>query len=197
MLEQMFTGWTAKELFARAEPRRGRTADSGLLASIPPAVDPAHLAGLWVTAFIFDNLHHVDLTTITIANNAVTARNSPPAPRTEGHAVGFHNDINFSLFGRHLIGQWRNTSDRYFYGTIHLAVLPGETVLDGFHTAVLTDTQVTTGPWRWVRVEPRSAHGIDLTAVTLGDPRRLYNVIAAHGHYGPPIPLAQLTEESR
>ncbi|WP_139810485.1 hypothetical protein [Mycobacterium avium] len=106
MLEQMFTGWTARELFARAEPRRGRTADSGLLASIPPAVDPPHLVGLWVTAFIFDNLHHVDLTTITIANNAVTARNSPPSPRTEGHAVGFHNDISFSLFGRHLIGQW-------------------------------------------------------------------------------------------
>jgi hypothetical protein len=116
VLERMFPGWTAKELFARAEQRRDRVANSGLLAAVPPAVDPAHLTGLWVTAFIFDNAHHVDLSTINVANNVVTAKNSPPAPRTEGHAVGFHNDIEFSLFGRHLIGQWRNTSDRYFYG---------------------------------------------------------------------------------
>ncbi|ORX13071.1 hypothetical protein [Mycobacterium xenopi] len=195
VLEQMFAGWTAKDLFACGDIRRGRGAHTtGLLASISPAVDPALLAGLWVTTFDFNNIHHVDLSTITVNNNVVSAKNSPPEPRTEGQTVGYHNDINLSLFGRHLIGQWRNTSDQYFYGCIHLAVLPGETIMDGYHTAVLTDTEVTTGRWRWVRVEANTAAGIDLTAIKLGEPRRLYDAITAHPHYGPPIPLAHLTE---
>ena len=89
-------------------------------------MDPAHLAGLWCTGFIFEGAHHVDLTTITVTNGHVTAHNSPPAPRTEGQTIGFHNDIDFKLSGRHLIGQWRNTSDSYYFRSIPLAVMPGE-----------------------------------------------------------------------
>jgi hypothetical protein len=194
VLEQIFAGSTAKDLFACGETRRARDAHAGLLASISPAVEPSHLAGLWVTTFDFDDIRHVDLSTIVVANNVVTAKNSPPEPRTEGQAVGYHNDINLAVFGRHLIGQWRNTSDQYFYGCIHLAVLPGEIIMDGYHTAVLTDTSVTTGRWRWVRVDASSASGIDLRAVKLGEPARLHSIITEHPHYGPPIPLAHLTE---
>lgn len=196
VLEQMFAGWTARDLFTCGETRRAHATNSGLLASIPPAVDREHLAGLWVTTFDVNDIHHVDLSRITVTHGGVTARNFPPEPRTEGQTVGYHNDINLSVFGRHLIGQWRNTSDQYFYGCIHLAVLPGEVILDGYHTALLTDTQVTTGRWRWVRVDASSAAGIDLSAVKLGEPRRLYGMITEHPHYGPPIPLAHVTEAS-
>jgi hypothetical protein len=55
----------------------------------------------------------------------------------------YSNDIEAGLFGRHVMGRWRNVNDRYFYGFVHLAVLPGETVLDGYYTAVLTDSRVT------------------------------------------------------
>ena len=60
--------------------------------------------------------HHVDLSTVTVTNNAVTARNYPPEPRAEAHTSGFRNEIEAGLFGRHLIGRWRNISDTYFYG---------------------------------------------------------------------------------
>jgi hypothetical protein len=195
VLETMFSGWTAKDLFTRSERRRARTASGDLLASITPSVDPAQLAGLWCTGFIFEGAHHVDLTTITVTNGVVTAQNSPPAPRTKDQNVGFHNDISLDLSGRHLIGQWRNTSDSYYYGSIHLAVLPGEMILDGYYTSVLNDTQVTADRWRWVRVEPQSVEGIDLHTVTLGAPERLYNAIIEHAQYGSAIALTQLTEK--
>jgi hypothetical protein len=196
VLETMFPGWTAKELFTRSERRRARAASGGLLASITPSVDPAQLAGLWCTGFMFEGAHHVDLSTITVTNGVVTVRNFPPAPRTEGQKVGFHNDISLHLSGRHLIGQWRNTSDSYYYGSVHLAVLPGETILDGYYTSVLNDTQVAADRWRWVRVETQSAAGIDLHTLALGEPQHLYNTLLEHAQYGPAIALAQLTEKS-
>jgi hypothetical protein len=52
-----------------------------------PAVEPAQLAGLWVTGYVFGGTkHHVDLSTITVTNSAVRARNYPPEPRAEAHA---------------------------------------------------------------------------------------------------------------
>jgi hypothetical protein len=81
------------------------------------------------------------LSTITVTNNAVTARNYPPEPRAEAHASGFRNEIEAGLFGRHLIGRWRNISDSYFYGSLHFPVLPGETMLDGYYTGFLSDSR--------------------------------------------------------
>lgn len=193
VLERMFPGWTADELFGHAAHQDAPRTD--LLSSIAPAVDPAVLAGLWVSCYEFDDAqHHVDLSHITVANGAVTARNYPPMPRSDGHASGFCNDIEAGLFGRHLMGRWRNTNDNYFYGSLHLAVLPGETMLDGFYTTLITDSRVDAGPWRWVRVEPRSVQGVDLNTVTLGEPGRLYDAIVGRTRFDGPIPLAQLTE---
>jgi hypothetical protein len=144
-----------------------------------PAVEPAQLAGLWVTGYVFDGTkHHVDLSTITVTNNAVTARNYPPEPRAEAHASGFPNEIEAGLFGRHLIGRWRNINDSYFYGSLHFSVLPGETMLDGYY----------------VRVEPQSAEGVAVNTVVLGEPRRIYDAIVGRSPFDAPIPLEQLTE---
>ncbi len=113
------------------------------------------MAGLWVSCYVFDGTkHHVDLSTITVTNSAVTARNYPPEPRAEEHASGFRNQIEAGLFGRHLIGRWRNVNDTYFYGSLHFAVHPGEAMLDGYYTGFLSDSQVVAERWRWVRVEP-------------------------------------------
>jgi hypothetical protein len=158
-------------------------------------VNPEKLAGLWCTSFVFNGAHHADLTRFDVSSGGVAAKNSPPQPRTEGHIVGFHNDIRVTLSGRHLIGHWRNTSDSYYYGSVHLAVLPGETILDGYYTAVLTDTEVVADRWRFVRVEPQSTGGIDLNAVTLRKPVDLHRAIAGHEHYGPPLSLADIIED--
>jgi hypothetical protein len=125
----------------------------------------------------------------------MAARNYPPEPRTEGHATGYANDIDAQLIGRHLIGQWRNVNDHYYYGSIHLAVLPGETLLDGYYTAILTDTEVVAGRWRWVRVDPHSADGVDLTAVRLREPRGLCDSISRRTRFDPPIGLDEVTED--
>lgn len=192
VLEQMFPGWTVKDLFACAPIRQHGGGEAGLLSSIPSSLNLDHLAGLWATAFVFEEMRHVDLTTVTVAKNSVTAMNSPPPPRTEGNAVGFHNDLSLSLAGRHLIGTWRNSSDSYYYGGIHLAVQPSETVMDGYYTSVLTDTQVVANRWRWVRVDPASTVGVDLATVTLAAPEDLYEVLVAYKPAAPPIPLASL-----
>jgi hypothetical protein len=117
VLERMFPGWTARELFGHIDPQHAATSNEALFASFAPAVEPAQLAGLWVTCYVFDGTkHHVDLSTVAVTNSAVTARNYPPEPRAEAHASGFRNEIEAGLFGRHLIGRWRNISDTYFYG---------------------------------------------------------------------------------
>jgi hypothetical protein len=193
VLERMFPGWTADELFGHAVHDKEMQED--LLSSVAPAVDPAVLAGSWVTCYEFDDAqHHVDLSTVSVTNGAVTASNYPPMPRTDRHASGFCNDIEAGLFGRHLMGRWRNTNDNYFYGLMHLAVLPGETILEGFYTTLITDSQVEAGPWRWVRVDPESMRGVDLNTVKLGEPRRLYDAIVGRTRFDGPISLAELTE---
>jgi hypothetical protein len=191
----MFPGWTARELFGHIDPQHAATTNEALFASFAPAVEPAQLAGLWVTGYVFDGTkHHVGLSTITVTNNAVTARNYPPEPRAEAHASGFPNEIEAGLFGRHLIGRWRNINDSYFYGSLHFAVLPGETMLDGYYTGFLSDSQVVAERWRWVRVEPQSAEGVDVNTVVLGEPRRIYDAIVGRSPFDAPIPLEQLTE---
>lgn len=195
VLERMFPGWTARELFGHIDPQHAATTNEALFASFAPAVEPAQLAGLWVTCYVFDGTkHHVDLSTVTVTNNAVTARNYPPEPRAEAHASGFRNEIEAGLFGRHLIGRWRNISDTYFYGSLHFAVLPGETMLDGYYTGFLSDSQVVAERWRWVRVEPQSAEGVDVNTVVLGEPRRISDAIVGRSPFDAPIPLEQLTE---
>jgi hypothetical protein len=195
VLERMFPGWTARELFGRTEHVDAPIKNGGLFSSIPPAVEPGELAGLWATCYVFDGTqHHVDLTTVNVTNGYVTARNYPPEPRTEAHASGFRNDIEAGLFGRHVIGRWRNVNDSYFYGSLHFAVLPGETVLDGYYTAFLSDSQVVAEPWRWVRVDPESAKGVDLSTIVLAEPRCIYDALVGRSRFDVPIPLAQLTE---
>ncbi|MEB3033737.1 MULTISPECIES: hypothetical protein [Mycolicibacter] len=193
VLERMFPGWSAQELFSTGDGGGGGVA-GGLLATITPTVDASVLTGLWCTAYLNEGSRHADLTTISSNSGVLTARNYPPTPRREGRPVGYSNDIAFSLSGRHLIGQWRNASDSYYYGTVHLAVLPGEALLDGYYTSVVTDARVESERWRWVRVDPATVAGADMHAVKVGDPRHVYDLILNHSDYGPPIELTRVVE---
>ncbi len=199
VLESMFPDWTARELFGLDEHQvkhpDSPTADDDVLAAIGPAIEHALLAGLWCSGYILNgDQHHVDLATVTATKHGVRSRNYPPEPRFEGHQTGHQTDLSARLVGRHLMGYWRNHNDAYYFGSVHLIVLPGETMLDGYCTGFLNDGEVLAQPWRWVRIAPQSYDGVDVAAATLKDPVVLYNILAEHTHFDGALSLSDVTE---
>ena len=170
-----------------------------LLDTVPHSFPAAALAGPWVTAYQFTHagqvMAHADIATVTAESDRhVRVVNHPPGPRTEGRSVPFLNEIAAELAGRHLIGLWRNTSDARYFGSLHLAVLPGETVMEGIYTGLASDVTVSSGPWRWVRLDPASLPG-DLSRVTLQDPAAVREAAPGHGENNGPLRLADIGEE--
>jgi hypothetical protein len=169
---------------------------SALLGKVPQSFPAASLSGSWVTAYQFTHgdqiMHHADIAHLEADDDGqIRARNHPPEPRTEGRATPFHNEIEGRLFSRHLLGTWKNTSDARYFGTIHLAVLPGEIVMDGFYTGYGSDISVSTGRWRWVRVD-----GEALSTVMLREPSVVYDAVMRHSQDAAPLTLADIAEES-
>ena len=168
-----------------------------LLAEIPPAFPPEALAGPWLTCYQFSHAgkpqHHADIARITVsADGRVRAANHPPEPRSEGRPRSFRNEIDAALVGRHLIGEWMNISDTRYYGTMQLAVLPGEIVMEGWYAGVGSDVEVSTGFWRWVRLDADEG----LAGITLREPSGLYDLVMSHSQYGAPLTLADVREET-
>jgi hypothetical protein len=154
----------------------------GLLASVPHSFSADILGGFWVTCYQFDSSRgiqcHADITQITPqSDRRVTAKNYPPNPRTQGQTSSFRNEIEAQLANRHLIGHWKNISDTRYFGSVHLAVLPGETVMDGCYTGLSSDIRVNAMRWKWVRLEPTSLSDIDLQEVTLNDPDMIHALL--------------------
>jgi hypothetical protein len=198
VLEQMFPGWSAQELFRPPGQRLNTDAPIAdeFSLSVIPGLDPADLEGVWVTGYLLGGGRgrHIDLSTVTATKHGVVSRNYPPSPRLEGHHCGHESRAGARLYRRHLIGQFHNVNDRYFFGSFHLAVMPGETILSGYYTGFLNDSEVVAEPWKWVRVDPQSLTGIDLATVTLGDPARIYDTIAARTQFDGQIPLAEIIQ---
>lgn len=170
-----------------------------LLAPVPQGFPAEALSGGWVTCYHFghgaDLQCHADIAQVSAESDRhIRAANHPPEPRSEGRASPFRNVIEAQLAGRHLVGQWRNTSDTRYFGSLQLAVLPGETVMEGYYAGVGSDIQVSTGYWKWVRLEPL-ADG-DLAGVTLRDPAVLYDLVMSRSQYDAPLTLADVREES-
>lgn len=170
-----------------------------LLESVPHTISADALAGLWVTAYEFTWQggvhHHADLTLITPqSSRRLVARNYPPEPRTEGHVPAFRNEIEAQLANRHVIGHWRNVSDTRYFGSLQLAVLPGEAVMDGYYTSFLTDIEVDAQRWRWVRLNPASLAGVDLAEVNLKDPASVYDQVKRSKA---PVSLSSITVRGR
>lgn len=172
----------------------------GVLTTIPQSFSPEVLCGAWVTCFRFGpgpaRKAHVDIAHISLSSDRLlTITNHPPAPRSEGRAVPFRNELEAQMANRHLVGHWRNSSDARYFGTFQLAVLPGETVMDGFYTGFGSDVEVSVGTWKWVRLDPDSLAGVDLAAVHLRDPSVLAAHIEAHTQYEAPLTLAEIEGE--
>ena len=168
-----------------------------ILAGVPPSFDPEELAGHWVTCYQFTHAgqpqYHADIAHVTVGpGNHIRAVNHPPEPRSEGRQRAFRNEIDAALAGRHLIGEWRNTSDTRYYGTLQLAVLPGEIVMEGWYSGVGSDIEVSASFWKWVRLDPGP---VPAPAVTLRDPHDLYDLVMSHSQYGTPLLLADVRGE--
>jgi hypothetical protein len=166
-----------------------------LLAAVPPAFPAAALAGYWVTTYQFTHagkLHyHADIAHVTAESGSrIRVVNHPPEPRSEGRASAFRNEIAAALAGRHLIGEWQNLSDTRYCGSLQLAVLPGETVMEGYYTGVGSDVEVSTGAWKWVRLIPPP--DTDLAGITLRDPAGLYEMVMGHTQNDSPLTLAEV-----
>jgi hypothetical protein len=169
---------------------------AALLGQVPQSFPAKSLSGPWVTAYQFmhgDTLqHHADIAHLEAnSDGQIKAVNHPPEPRTEGRAIPFHNKIEGRLFSRHLIGTWKNTSDARYFGVVHLAVLPSETVMDGFYTGYGSDISVSTGRWRWVRLDAES-----LINAVLREPSVVYDAVMRHSQDDAPMMLADIAEET-
>jgi hypothetical protein len=172
--------------------------DTPLLDDVPPAFPVEALAGPWVSTYRFSHAgrpqHHADIAHVTaLPGNRVRIVNHPPEPRSEGRRRSFRNEIHAALYGRHLIGQWRNVSDTRYYGTVQLAVLPGEIVMEGCYAGVASDIEVSSGDWKWVRLDPGDA---ELAAVTLRGPAQLYEIVMEHTQFDAPLTLAEIREDT-
>jgi hypothetical protein len=168
-----------------------------LLADKPPAFPVEALAGAWLTCYQFSHAgqqrYHADIAHVTTGpDGRIRAVNYPPEPRSEGRPRSFRNEIDAGLAGRHLVGQWRNTSDTRYYGALELAVLPGEIVMEGVYTGVGSDIEVSTGFWKWVRLDPGP---VPAPGFALRDPHNLYDLVMSHSQYGAPLTLADVREE--
>jgi hypothetical protein len=172
---------------------------SGILLDPVPHSFPAQaLAGYWLTCYDFPHagkrLYHADVARVAAeSDRRVKVTNHPPEPRTEGRAFPFRNEIEAQLVSRHLIGHWRNTSDTRYFGGLHLAVLPGETVMEGYYTGFASDIGVSEGRWRWARL----GVGLETTPrVTLWEPSALHALVAERSQDDAPLALADIGEEA-
>lgn len=186
-------------VFACMAATQGITAAAApLLAEIPPAFPVAALAGAWVTCYQFSHdgklRYHADVARVTIGpDGRVRAVNHPPEPRSEGRERPFRNEIDAALAGRHLIGEWQNTSDTRYFGTLQLAVLPGEIVMEGWFAGVGSDIEVSTGFWKWVRLD---LGPVPPAGFILREPAELHELVMSHSQYGEPLSLADVREET-
>ena len=167
-----------------------------LLAAVPPAFPAETLTGPWVTCYQFSHdgkqRYHADVAHVAVTPDGhIRAVNHPPEPRSEGRPRSFRNEIDAALAGRHLVGEWRNTSDTRYYGALQLAVLPGEIVMEGYFAGVGSDVEVSTGFWRWVRLDPDAG----LAEITLREPSDLHDLVMSHSQYGAPLTLADVRGE--
>lgn len=195
VLEVMLPPWSAIDLFS---PPTARPLDSSL-TPVAAGCSADLLQGPWLTSYRFSrdqSKRHVDIAHVTaVSDTHLTARNGPPEPRTEGHVLPFRNMIEARLTSRLLLGQWRNTSDTRYFGTLYLAVLPGEVMMEGYYTGLTSDVEVSMGQWKWIRIDPLSLAEVDLAAVRLPKPGVLDDLISEFSQYDAPLPLTAVVED--
>jgi hypothetical protein len=173
---------------------------AGLVSSVAHSFPASDLSGLWVTAYPFRSSQgrgrHVDLAHLRAeSDRRLVSQNFPPDPRTERRGKRpFLNEIEAEVANRHVVGFWKNLSDNRYFGSIHLAVLPGESVMEGHYTHFMSDVEAGASQWKWVRIDPASISGVELSRVWLKDLDTLYDLVFDHSKHDPPLPLAAIAE---
>lgn len=172
----------------------------GVLSTIPPSFEAEALCGFWVTSFRFGpgpaRKAHVDIAKISLeSDRLMKISNHPPTPRSEGRTSPFRNELEAQLANRHLVGHWKNSNDTRYFGMFQLAVLPGETVMAGYYSGFGSDIEVSSGPWKWVRLGDDSMPDVDLSQIRLRDPAHLAALLEDHTQYDAPLTLADIEEE--
>lgn len=170
-----------------------------LLSSVPHLFSVSGLGGHWVTSYQFTSegttMRHSEVVQLTPeSDRRLRGRTHGPEPRTEGRVKPFRNEIDFELANRHLLGHWKNISDTRYFGTIHLAVLTGENVLDGYYTAFASDVSVASGPWKWVKINPETIKDADFSKMVLRAPAEIQGLLAAHKKHAGPLSLKEVVE---
>jgi hypothetical protein len=167
-----------------------------VLSTVPGSFPAQALAGCWLTCYGFTHngaiRYHADVSTVVaVSDRLITATNDSPEPRTEGRATPFRNEIEARLVSRHLIGDWRNVSDTRYFGTMQLAVMPGETIMEGHYLGFGSDISVSFAPWKWARV------GTDVPPdLALREPARLHALVAERSPYDPPLAVDEIGEDA-
>jgi DNA-binding transcriptional regulator YiaG len=167
-----------------------------VLGTIPGGFPAQALAGFWLTCYDFSHAgtvqYHADVAQVVAESGRhVTVTNHAPEPRTEGRASPFRNEIEAELVSRHLVGRWKNTSDTRYFGSLQLAVLPGETIMEGYYTGFGSDISVSSGRWKWVRLET----GV-IPEVVLREPAELHALAVKRSPYDAPLTLADVREDA-
>jgi hypothetical protein len=161
-----------------------------LLGLVPHSFPASALDGLWVTSYQFTHngqpQHHADIAHVTAESDQHLSITTGAA-RTEGRGVPFRNEIEARLLSRHVVGHWKNTSDARYFGSLQLAVLPGETVMEGWYTGFASDIAVSCARWRWVRL------GADPAAtVALAEPAAVHETVMGRSEYDGPLTIADI-----
>jgi len=58
-----------------------------------------------------------------------------------------------------------------------------------------SDIQVATGRWKWVRLDPASLSGVELSQIILREPAVLRTLVENHSQYDAPLTLAAVGED--
>jgi hypothetical protein len=176
-----------------AEPQTSEA----LLESIPNLFSASNLAGSWVTCFTLGKRLHADIAqVIPESDRGVKIRNDKLTPRADWRSPAFSYIIEAELVDRHLVGHWRNLNYIRYFGSIHLAVLSGGEIMNGYYTSFTSDIKVDTGRWRWVRLDPNSLSDVDLSSARLREPGTIHALLTRHSRSGQPLPWSDVVEAS-
>lgn len=166
-----------------------------LLSTMPSQFPAGTLAGMWANCFTFGRRCHAEIAeVVALDDRRVRITTGPIPPRTEAHEPPFSNVIIAEVVNRHLIGQWKNVSDARYFGSLHLAVLTGEKVMEGRYTSFTSDLVVGAGGWKWVHLEPESLRAVEWGGIRLRDPREVHATLDRHGNSRLSLPLTDVVE---
>jgi hypothetical protein len=85
-------------------------------------------------------------------------------------------------------------SDTRYFGSVHLAVLPGENVMVGHYTSFTSDVRVDAMAWTWVRLDPASVATVGYPNVRLKEPGIVNDVLMKYTDKSPIMASAVLEE---